>query len=209
MLPHDYVLPQTISSFHEYFRLTASTQAVVEALGYQFVNQKIDLPRAPEVFPAAAALRGDFEAGLPLLDLGSEMARREYLIAPILFQIALYLRAQLFSEFSLVVSERLQGSLDYLLIKENQLLVVEAKQGDMSRGFKQLAAELAALDLWTNSPTTHLFGAVSVGDVWRFGILDRRAKTITQDVGLYTVPDNLENLLAVLVAVLRGDKISV
>jgi hypothetical protein len=62
------------------------------------------------------------------------------------------------------------------------MLVVEAKQGDLQRGFNQLAVELIALDRWMEEepePTT-LWGAVSVGDVWRFGFLERKERRLAQ-----------------------------
>lgn len=59
----------------------------------------------------------------------------------------------------------------------------------------QLAVELIALDQWTDSPSDHLYGAVSTGEIWRFGILERTAKRITQDLNLFRVPADLEELL--------------
>ncbi len=71
------------------------------------------------------------------------------------------------------------------------------------RGFNQLAAELIALDLWLEDEAPgSLYGAVSVGDVWRFGALERDAKQVVQDLRLYRVPDDLEDVLRILVAVL-------
>ncbi len=49
-----------------------------------------------------------------------------------------------------------------------------------------------------------LWGAASIGDVWRFGFLDRNTRRLTQDLHFYTVPDSLEKVLGMLVAVLNG-----
>jgi len=49
-----------------------------------------------------------------------------------------------------------------------------------------------------------IHGAVSVGDTWRFGVLDRARKHITQDIGQFNVPADLDDLLAVLVGVLKN-----
>ena len=50
-----------------------------------------------------------------------------------------------------------------------------------------------------------LYGAVTIGDAWRSGKLDQLSKTITQDISLYTVPGQLEQLLQILVGILQGD----
>jgi hypothetical protein len=199
-----FVLPESVTSFYDYFRLNVGTGPVVEALGYAFTVKHMTLPHSGELLPGATELRQGIDDGLPLLDLTSEMARREYLIAPVLFLLARHVRAKLYSEYALDVTPRLRGSLDYLVLGLNGLLVVEAKQGDLSRGFTQLAAEMIALDNWMDSDTPLIYGAVSIGDVWRFGLLDRQIKSITQDVSLFTVPDNLEALLSILTGILRG-----
>ncbi len=87
---------------------------------------------------------------------------------------------------------------------KTSFLVVEAKNADLTKGFTQLTVELIALDQWVEDQSPLLFGAVSIGDVWRFGILDRKAKRIIQDLNLYQVPRDLEILLRILVGILVG-----
>lgn len=65
-------------------------------------------------------------------------------------------QTQLNIEYPINVSEQLKGSFDYYISSSNSLLVVEAKQSDLSRGFTQLAIELIALDQWTDSQTQML-----------------------------------------------------
>ncbi|MBC6475220.1 MAG: hypothetical protein GDA48_22385 [Hormoscilla sp. GM102CHS1] len=60
-----------------------------------------------------------------------------------------YTQAQLRIEYPLKVNDRLKGDLDYYLYTRSIILVVEAKNADLSRGFTQLAMELIALDIWT------------------------------------------------------------
>ena len=90
----------------------------------------------------------------------------------------------------------------------NSLLVIEAKNADLTKGFTQLAVELIALDRWVEHDAPFLFGAVSIGDIWQFGILDRKARTVTQDLNLYRVPADLEPLLRILVGILTQDQSS-
>jgi hypothetical protein len=84
------------------------------------------------------------------------------------------------------------------------LLVIEAKNADLAKGFTQLAVELIALDYWTESDRPILPGAVSTGDIWQFGILHREQKQIQQGLTLYRVPDDLESLMRILVKILES-----
>jgi hypothetical protein len=79
---------------------------------------------------------------------------------------------------------------------------IEAKQADLVRGFTQLAVELIALDQWTKSTAPLLYGAVSTGEDWRFGVFDRSARVIKQDPQRFLVPENLEALVEILVGIL-------
>ena len=121
-----------------------------------------------------------------------------------------YTRAELRIEYPLRVSNQLQGSLDYLLRVERplaQLLVIEANYEDLTRGFTQLVAELVAIDQWDATPAVSiqpvLVGAISTGTIWQFGRLDRNAKHFEQGINSYRVPEDLEPLMRILVAVLN------
>ena len=48
------------------------------------------------------------------------------------------------------------------------------------------------------------YGAVTIGDVWRFGKLDRVNQVVTQDINLFKVPDDLDDLAKVIVGILQG-----
>ncbi len=95
--------------------------------------------------------------------------------------------------------------MDYFVFAKHKVLIVEAKNAELERGFKQLAVELIALDRWLDdSPDPLLYGAVSIGNVWQFGILDRAAKSFTQDINTYTVPKDVRDVLAFLCAILTA-----
>ncbi len=104
------------------------------------------------------------------------------------------------------VEERLRGTLDYFIrAAGHSMLIVEAKNGDLTRGFAQLAVELVALDRWADdSPDPHLYGAVSVGDVWKFGFLHRAERRLTEDLNTYSVPAHVEDVVETLVAILAA-----
>ncbi len=113
-------------------------------------------------------------------------------------------------EYSLKVSNWLQGNLDYLLRLNsvNQLLVIEAKYEDLTRGFTQLVAELVALDQWEGATTVSqqptMVGVVSTGTIWQFGRLNRTTKHFEQGINSYRVPEDLEQVMRILVAALKG-----
>ncbi|WP_159788795.1 hypothetical protein [Sodalinema gerasimenkoae] len=67
-----------------------------------------------------------------------------------------------------------------------------------------MAAELIALDQWLDSDTRPLYGVVSTGDIWQFGRLNRQQHQIEQDLSLYRVPTDLEDLFPILIAILTG-----
>ena len=48
-----------------------------------------------------------------------------------------------------------------------------------------------------------VYGAVTIGDAWRFGYLDAVNKTITQDIALYRIPDDLTQIVNTLVGILE------
>jgi len=48
-----------------------------------------------------------------------------------------------------------------------------------------------------------LYGVVTIGNLWIFGTLDVATRTITQDIGSYTLPDDLEDLVRILVGILE------
>lgn len=100
------------------------------------------------------------------------------------------------------VNNWFKGNLAYLLRSTNNLLVIEAKNDDLTRGFTQLAVELIALSHIEEQNV--FYGAVTMGDIWRFGNLDRTQQQITQDINLFKVPDDLDNLVRVLIGILEG-----
>jgi hypothetical protein len=191
-------------TFADYFKLNFDVEDVLASFGYSFQAQNYPLPRTVRQLGRLADLKSRLEESLPYLSLTSETARREFLIAPVLLELVAYTHAKIKVEFPLEVNEQLKGTLDYYLQAEQNLLVIEAKNADLQRGFTQLAVELIALDQWLEHESERLYGAVSMGNIWQFGLLERPAKRVIQDLNLYRVPADLEPLVSVLVAVLAG-----
>ncbi|PDW01393.1 hypothetical protein [Candidatus Viridilinea mediisalina] len=192
-------------TFTDYFKLKLDLEAVVAHFGYSLAMAQISLPQTTQAIPWYADLHQRIQSSMPYISLTSEAARREFLIAPILLDLARYHQIKIKVEFPLEVSRQLRGSLDYYLQATHTLLIIEAKHADLQRGFTQLAAELIALDQWNRDPYPTLYGAVSIGNVWQFGLLAREPRQITQDLNLYRVPADLQELLAILLGILTED----
>ncbi|MEL6491811.1 MAG: hypothetical protein AAFQ95_17780 [Cyanobacteria bacterium J06621_3] len=61
---------------------------------------------------------------------------------------------------------------------------------------------MIALAMGEGAPE-QIYGAVTIGSFWVFGVLDRQARLITQDIGGYRVPDDVEDLVRALAGILE------
>lgn len=161
---------QAISSeqsytFFDYFKLNAGFEEIVGFWNYGFNIETLNLPKSAQEIENISELDGRLNDAFSRVALENEMARRETLIAPVLLEAARNVGAKVKIEFPLDISRQLKGSLNYLLHTKSDFLVVEAKNEDLYRGFKQLAVELIALKEWLNDEEINfLYGAVSTGN---------------------------------------------
>lgn len=191
-------------TFRHYFELPYEPDDILAELGYSLERRELVLSRYEGQLDRLEESQRRIRENLQYTSLTSEQARRELLVAPIMTDLCHYTRSQLRIEYLLVVNDWLKGSLDYFVRANNTFLVVEAKNDDLARGFMQLSAELIALDQGSNTEQSILYGAVTTGDIWKFGQLHRAEKRIVQDLNLYRVPADFEDLMRILVAVLVG-----
>ena len=198
------ISPEQSYTFFDYFKLNAGFEEIVSFWNYDFGVESLILPKSIQEIENLSELNFRLNDAFKRVNLESEMARRETIIAPILLEVARIIEAKIKIEFPLEVSRQLKGSLDYLLHTKSDFLVVEAKNEDLYRGFKQLAVELIALKEWLNDKEIKfLYGAVSTGSAWQFGKLDVQNTIIKQDLNIYTVPKQLEELLQILLGILE------
>lgn len=190
-------------TFADYFKLNFAPQDILAYFDVSLQRHTLKLPQYEGPLDRLNDLKTRIEESLPRLSLTSEMARREFLIAPVLTDLLHYTQATLNVEYPVAVNNQLKGSLDYLLQNEQTFLVIEAKNEDLERGFVQLAIELIALDQWIESDQAILQGAISTGNIWQFGQFDRQSRQMTQDLDLLRVPADLEDLLRVLIKSLQ------
>ncbi|BAZ11152.1 hypothetical protein NIES4071_29780 [Calothrix sp. NIES-4071] len=146
--------------------------------------------------------------------INTEKARSEYIIAPILSEIA-FINSQvsLFSgrNFNVDASRGLTGFCDFILtrnpdklvIKAPVAVIVEAKNENINDGLAQCIAEMYAAQIINQKNLEEnintVYGIVTTGQVWRFLSID---KTMLVKVDLnerYLTP--LNELLGILVAI--------
>ena len=195
--------PNQSYTFSKIFELKAEVDDLAADFGYSLTRKRLALPQYSGELDRLQQLRDRIEEVLPYVNLANEATRREVLIANVVLDLVHYTHAQLRIEYPIKVSNQLQGLLDYLLRSQKNLLVIEAKQEDLTNGFTQLVAELIALDKWQDSTQQLvLVGAVTTGTVWQFCRLNRETKEIEQGLDLYRVTDDLDPLMRILVQAL-------
>ncbi len=202
-MKQNVILPETPYTFSDYFKMRISTEEVLNYFGYSKRNERLDLPTYSEELPTLQNLAEKIEEVLIHIGLESEITRREFLIAPIIFEIRHLSKAKLNSEYWIEYNHQLRGSLDYFLRDERSLLVVEAKNADLTRGFTQLAVEMIALDKSDEDLQKPIYGAVTTGREWHFGKLNRETKTISQNIDSFAIPYNLEKVMRILIGILE------
>ncbi len=189
-------------TFSDYFELSNPTKEIVAEFGYQFRLERIDLPEH-SFDGSLEKLKNTFYKKMPHISLNSETAKREMLVAPVLLELLDFIEIDIDIEYPLNVNNYLKGNIDYFIRSSGSLVVIEAKKADMERGFSQLAVEMIAVDKYIEETDAPIYGAITVGDLWRFGVLDRKEKLILKDIDSYRVPSDLEELFTVFMGILR------
>lgn len=200
--------PQASYTFSQYFELNYDSEEIFAELGCTFENTALALPKSAEPITFIDELGRRLDFALRLTNLTSEIARREMLIAPILSAVCAHANQKMKIEYRVDVSNQLKGSFDYFIPSPQNLLVVEAKNADLGRGFTQLGTELIALNQLTQKNTPVLYGAVTTGDVWKFGQFLRSERKILKDIEIYAIPSELEKLLATLLGIIRPSPVA-
>ncbi|MDY6783774.1 MAG: hypothetical protein SW833_14740 [Cyanobacteriota bacterium] len=187
--------PDENYTFKKYFELAYDIEDILADLDCKLDRAFLELPTAS--FPSDLnELHQQLLDGMQYVNISSEQARREFLIAPIVRQICRQTKKRVRIEYPITVNNWLKGTLDYYF---QDLLVIEAKRDNLDKGFTQLAVQLIALDLWTDSDCPILYGAVTTGNDWRFGEFHRQQRKVIQDIKLYRVPEELEVLTGILI----------
>lgn len=159
------------------------------------------LPETPLVEPDSL-LHQELAEGVPLvLARGSEKARSEWIISPVLTAVRRLLKRQisLFSgeDFTVDASRGLNGICDFLLsrattqleIEAPAVVIVEAKKENLNGGLGQCIAAMVAAQTFNQAQERSIpviYGAVSSGTSWKF--LKLEGSTVTIDLTEYPLP---------------------
>jgi hypothetical protein len=197
------ILPEQSLTFSDYFKLNVYVEDVAEYFGYDFAREAMRLPRKENGELDITDLTKQLEKTALRVGLTSEIALREFFIAPVLVKLLDFTDVEILPEYWLEVNHQLKGTFDYLLENNTNFVVIEAKNGELKRGFTQLAVELIALDKADESEQQIIYGAISIGEAWRFGKLVRQEKRIYEDINLFRVPADLPELLRILIGILE------
>jgi hypothetical protein len=143
--------------------------------------------------------------------VGSEKARSEGIVNPVLLEVKRQLKGQIsvFSgeEFNVDIDRGLNGYVDFLIgqtasqlyLEAPVVVLVEAKKEDLKSGLGQCVAEMVAAQQFNREHDTDIktiYGTVTSGTVWLFLKLEEQVVTI--DLTDYSI-DPIEQLLGFLV----------
>ncbi len=192
-------------TFSDYFELDNPVEDIIKELGYSFLTQPLDLPRKNNISKELIKqISTTYYAILPKISVNSEIAKREVMIAPVLHAVIQHINARLNIEYPVSVNDKLSGTIDYLFRSSQELIVIEAKKGDLDRGFNQLAAEMIAMDIYEEEQAdlTRVYGAITIGEVWRFAVLEREAKQLSKDIHTFRFPEDLLDIFSIVTGIL-------
>jgi hypothetical protein len=198
--------PNETYTFSRYFDLPFAPEDILADLGCTLARvDRETLPYTEIPLDWLPAMADTLRRRLRRINTTTEQARREALIFPLVDQICDQLDCSINIEYTVNVSSWLRGTLDYYIPSPSNFLIIEAKQSDLTKGFTQLAVELIALDQWIEGDRPILYGAVSTGEIWRFGQFDRASRHVTEYLPLHPVPQDLEFVSRTLMGILQGD----
>ena len=165
----------------------------------------------PEIEPSSF-LQETLQFNLPLaLEINSEKARSELIVAPILVEIKKLLpeRMSLFSgrEFNVDPARGLSGYCDFLISRSPEQLViespvialVEAKNDNIQSGLGQCMAETIAAQIFNQRQENDIqtiYGVVTTGSIWKFFKLEGTAIEI--DTTEYFI-NNVAKIIGLLI----------
>jgi hypothetical protein len=188
-----------------------SLRKVKEQFELTLVEGVCFLPDITPLMPSTPYLQDVLQESLPLaISMGSEKARSELLISPVLFELRRLLdrKISFFSgeEFTVDQAAGLNGTCDFLLSRSpEQLLmeapivvIVEAKKDSIKGGWGQCIAEMVAAQRFNEGGSQEIntiYGTVTTGNIWTF--LKLEGKQVTIDLNDYFLLP-VERLLGIL-----------
>ena len=175
-------------------------------------DENTDLFSNVEEVEISELLKSTLEENVPLaLAISTEKARSELIIAPILVELRRFLHREisLFSGVDFNVNEKdgLSGTCDFIVSRSKEQLVltapiimlVEAKNEDLKKGYGQCIAEMVAARQFNqkNGITfDFMYGVVTIGSIWHFLKLEKN--TVYIDFSEYYI-NQVRKILGILI----------
>ncbi|KHD08341.1 hypothetical protein PN36_12505 [Candidatus Thiomargarita nelsonii] len=144
------------------------------------------------------------------LNINTEKARSELIIAPVLVEVRKLLdrKISLFSglEFNVDEKKGLNGFCDFILSQSPDqiflefpvMCIVEAKNENLKSGYAQCAAEMIASEIFNNKhsyPVKYILGVVTTGSNWKFLKLENGTVYIDFDEYLISQIDQILGII--------------
>jgi hypothetical protein len=183
---------------------------VRDDFGLTLVEGDRFLPTISPVVPGSYLVEF-LQESIPLaIGTGSEKARSELIISPLLLEVRRQTQHQvsIFSgeDFTVDASVGLNGVCDFLISRSTEqmlieapvVIILEAKKGDLKPGLGQCIAEMVAAQRFNQingGLVSTLYGAISNGTVWRF--LKLEGTIVTLDLTEYSL-NPIDQLLGTL-----------
>jgi hypothetical protein len=160
-------------------------------------------------------LRDTLKENVPLaVAIGTEKARSEMMIAPVLIEVRRLLNHQvsLFSgvEFNVDQERELRGVCDFIIslspeqltINAPVITIVEAKNENIKSGLAQCIAEMIAAQVFNQQQRNQViavYGAVTTGSVWQFLRLEEQIVEIDLSEYYLKEVDRIAGILLTIV----------
>ncbi len=192
-------------------------QEVRERFGLKLTETPGAFARVPPR-PVSKLLTETLHDQVPLgLAVGTESARKELLVSPILVEVRRQLdrKVSLFSGISFFVDEDLglAGFPDFLLSRSPEqitleapaLVVVEAKKEDVNGAIPQCLAEMVAARMFNErrgARMASVYGAVTTGDQWLF--MSLTGDEVTIDLTKYYI-NEVARVVGIIVHMLTSE----
>jgi len=199
---------------------TFTLRKAKELLNLKFIEGIHFFPDIEPVEPSPS-LAEFLQESIPLaLAMGTEKARSELIISPILFEVRKKLNRQIsfFSgeEFNVDESIGLNGVCDFLISRSPEqlfvespvVIIVEAKKDDLKGGLGQCIAEMVAAQKFNEMRHNFIeviYGCVTTGNRWIF--LKLQDQNLSLDLEEYIIPP-VNWLLATLIWIIQSSQSS-
>jgi len=222
----------TLSAGNQHFGYAQCRQPTTNPMSYsdftldnlksQFnliIEQRVDLFTSVETIAPTALLQETLEENIPLaLEIDTEKARSELIVAPILVEVRKQFKRQisLFSgcEFNIDKTRGLTGRCDFLISHSPEqltitapiVLVVEAKNDNIKSGIPQCIAEAIAAQIFNLEKKNQIdciYAGVTTGSIWKF--LKLEGNQVFIEPGEHYL-DNLPSILGILAQIIHSTK---